>query len=513
MLSYALFYKPSVVNIYKLNLNSFNNNIRRPLPMKNKADKRVRIVSTLGPATRSLEMIEKLLLNGVNVFRLNFSHSEHHEHLEAYNNVREAAKKHNASVGVLADMQGPKLRVGKFKNDKATLQAGQTFILDLKDDLGDENRVKLPHKEIFAALQGNDVLLVDDGKIRLEVEEFGEDYAKTKVVVGGVISNSKGVNFPSGILQLSILTEKDLKDLEFALSLGVDYIGLSFIQTAEDVIRAKEIIKGRAKVVSKIEKPSALQFLAGIVKESDGIMVARGDLGVEVPVETVPVVQKQIIKECIKHNKPVIVATQMLDSMTNLPVPTRAEASDVANAVYDGADAVMLSGETTVGLYPVETVQTMARIINSVEVDEEYWDKIKARKQSAYQQHFSATKTSIGLSISYMANQISEMVGAKVIVAYSYHGTTINRISHQRPKVKILGVTDNPQLLNQSCLNWGVQSVLIEKATSFSEVVQFASGWLKDNGWVVTGDRIVVVASVPINEGGPCNSLKVEEIQ
>ena len=480
--------------------------------MSNKLDRRVKIVSTIGPASRSVEVLERLILAGVNLFRLNFSHSEYYEHEEAYHHIRSLSKKLNKPIAILADMQGPKLRVGKFKNDKALLKAGQKFILDLNEELGNDKRVMLPHKEIFDALKGNDVLLVDDGKIRLEVENFGHDYAETKVIVGGYISNFKGVNFPSGILKLSPLTPKDLKDLDFALSLGVDFIGLSFVQLPGDIEQARDIIKGRAKIISKIEKPVALEHISDIIRLSDGIMVARGDLGVEIPVEKVPVVQKQIIRECRKLTRPVIVATQMLDSMTNLPVPTRAEASDVANAVFDGADAVMLSGETAIGLYPEETVKTMVSIIKNVEADRNYWDIIQRSYSEISKDVFVDGSTRVGMSISSVAHEVSKLVGAKVIIAYSYNGTTINRISHQKPKANILGVTDNVDLLNQACLNWGVLSVYIEKARSFSEVADFATGWLEENGWVKKGDKIVMVASVPINEGGPCNSMRVIEI-
>jgi pyruvate kinase len=479
--------------------------------MKNEDNyKRVKIVATLGPATRSLDMIEKLYLTGVNVFRLNFSHSEYHEHKESYDNVRAVSKKYAANIGVFADLQGPKLRVGKFKEGKATLLVGQKFILDFKDELGDDKRVKLPHPEIFEALKEKDSLLIDDGKIRLVVDRCGPDFAETTVAVGGIISNSKGVNYPSGILKLSALTPKDLKDLDFALSLGVDYIALSFVQLPIDVEQARDIIKGRAKIISKIEKPSALEYIDEIIKVSDAIMVARGDLGVEIPAEKVPVAQKNIIRICRKYNKPVIVATQMLDSMTNMPIPTRAEASDVANAVFDGADAVMLSGETTVGLYPIETVQTMSNIIKQVEQDPYYWDNL----DSSYEKIISSSvsNTTTGMAIMHATKKIENLLNIKVIVAYSSKGVTINRISHQKPKAKILGITDNSNLVDQLALNWGVQPLLIEKVRSFSEVADFASDWLKKNNWVVEGDKIILIASIPINEGGSTNSLRIIEI-
>ncbi len=480
--------------------------------------KRVKIVSTLGPATRDIEMIEKLYLEGVNVFRLNFSHGAYEEQKYGYDNVRAIANKYNVSLAVLADMQGPKLRVGKFKEDKVELICNQKFRLDLKDELGDNTRVKLPHPQIFEAVKEGDSLLVDDGKIRLEVESFDKDFIETKVVVGGTISNAKGVNFPSGVLKLSSLTEKDIKDLEFALSIGVDYIGLSFVQLPSDVEYARGLIKGRAKIISKIEKPSAIEHIEEIVRVSDAIMVARGDLGVEIPTEKVPVMQKLIITECRRQSKPVIVATQMLDSMTYAPIPTRAEASDVANAVYDGADAVMLSGETTVGLYPVETVRTMSNIIKCVEADSLYWEKLEISNESIIKPCLDKSQKenymTIGRSVSIVAKQLSEVLEAKVVVAFSSSGVTANRISHQKPKAKMLTITDNPILYNQLALSWGMETVLSsEKITSFSEIVEVATSWLQENKWVSKSDKIVVVAGVPVTVGGITNTIRVVEIE
>lgn len=480
--------------------------------------KRVKIVSTLGPATRDLEMVEKLYLAGVNVFRLNFSHGSYEEQKMGYDNVRTVAKKYNDSIAVLADMQGPKLRVGKFKDDKAELVANQKFTLDLKDDLGDNTRVKLPHSQIFEAIKEGDSLLVDDGKIRLQVERYGSEFIETKVIIGGTISNSKGVNFPSGVLKISSLTEKDIKDLEFALSLGVDYIGLSFVQLPSDVEYARGLIKGKAKIISKIEKPSAVENIEGIVRESDAIMVARGDLGVEIPTEKVPVAQKLIIRECRKHSKPVIVATQMLDSMTYAPIPTRAEASDVANAVYDGADAVMLSGETTVGLYPVETVTTMANIIKSVEEDNLYWEMLETSRESILRPYLDKSikdnYLTIGRSISMVAEQLSEALDVKAIVSFSSSGITANRISHQKPKVKMLTITDKVSTYNQLALSWGVEPILSsDKITSFSEIVEIASSWLQQNKWVNKGDKVIVVAGVPVEATKNTNTIRVVEIE
>ncbi|MFL1780876.1 Pyruvate kinase [Candidatus Hepatincolaceae symbiont of Richtersius coronifer] len=483
----------------------------------NKESKRVKIVSTIGPVSRSFEMLEKLFLAGVNVFRLNFSHSNYEEHTESYNNIRAVSKKYGVPLSILADMQGPKLRVGKFKNKKEFLELEQKFILDLNEELGDTTRVCLPHPEIFEALKEGDSLLIDDGKIRLQVEQCGANYAETIVKAAGYISDKKGVNFPSGILKLSPLTEKDLKDLDFALNLGVDYIGLSFVQLSPDVEQARELIKGRAKIISKIEKPSAVENITSIIEASDGIMVARGDLGVEIPTEEVPVVQKMIIRECRRQSKPVIVATQMLDSMTNAPIPTRAEASDVANAVYDGTDAVMLSGETTVGEFPVETVNVMANIISSVENDPLYWDVLKTSYdhiiKSYLEKNPKEKHVSIGRAISIAAKEIADAVDAKVIVAFSFQGTTAHRISHQRPRAKILCITDNPVLYNQLNLGWGITPLLVETVSSFSEIADLASSWLKTNNWVKIGEKFLVVAGVPVGLGGITNSIRVLEME
>ncbi len=485
--------------------------------LNNQDYKRVKIVSSIGPASRKMDVIEKLFLAGVNVFRLNFSHSIYEEHKESYDNIRAVSKKYNTPVAVLADMQGPKLRVGKFKNGKEELVKGQKFTLDLQGELGDNTRATLPHPEIFEALKKGDQLLIDDGKIRLQVEKFGKDFAETQVMVAGTISNAKGVNFPSGVLNLSILPPKDLKDLEFALSLGVDYIGLSFVQLPSDVHYARDLIKGRAKIISKIEKPSALEHIVDIITASDGIMVARGDLGVEIPTQDVPVAQKRIIRECRRQSKSVIVATQMMDSMTNSPIPTRAEASDVANAVYDGADAVMLSGETTVGIYPVETVDTMSNIIKAVEADPLYWDVLDASlnhiNNTYLKQNPNNHCITTGRAIVVSAKKIAQEVGAKVIVAFSSKGTTVSRISHQRPNAKILAITDNSNLYNQLCLNWGVTPLLINPVSTFTEIVEISSVWLKDNKWVNIGDKIVVIAGVPVSVGGITNSIRVVEIE
>ena len=469
--------------------------------------KKVKIVSTLGPASKSPEMLEKLFNAGVNVFRLNFSHGSYEDHKENFDNIRKLEKKLNKPIAILGDLQGPKLRVGKFKDDKVLLEVGQSFVLDMQNELGDNTRVTLPHPQIFNAVKKGSFLLIDDGKIRLQVEDFTSEHMITKVIVGGYISNAKGVNFPSGILKISALTEKDLKDLNFMMEIGVDFVALSFVQLSEDVEHAKSIIKGRAKVISKIEKPSAVENISAIIDASDGIMVARGDLGVEVPIHTVPVIQKKIVKECRMKSKPVIVATQMLDSMINSPMPTRAEASDVANAVYDGADCVMLSAETTVGSYPEETVTVMSDIIKSVQGDETYWKIMETSNMK------SDVVDNLSESVASSVGHISKEINAKYIVAFSATGATINRVSRERPKAEIIAITNNYQLYNQSAINWGVKSLFVDSINSFSEVVDFIETYLTKEKLVVAGDRIVVVAGIPFNVGGVTNSIRVIEIK
>jgi pyruvate kinase len=334
--------------------------------------RKAKILATLGPASSSAEAIEALFRAGADVFRLNFSHGSHEDHKRRYDIIRGLEKKVGRPIGILADLQGPKLRVGQFAGGKVHLTVGAPLRFDLDPTPGNERRVCLPHPEVFAALKLGTDLLLDDGKVRLSVESHGSDWAETRVVVGGDLSDNKGLNLPNVTLPISPLTEKDRADLAFALQLGVDWIALSFVQRPEDVEEAKNLVGGRAWVMSKLEKPAAFEQLNRVVELSDAVMVARGDLGVECPPETVPILQKRVIRACLNAGTPVVVATQMLDSMVHSPVPTRAEASDVATAVFDGADAVMLSAETASGSYPVEAVTFMNRIIERVEQDEQY---------------------------------------------------------------------------------------------------------------------------------------------
>ncbi len=469
-----------------------------------------KIVSTLGPATSDKEKIKALALAGADVFRLNFSHGDISTHKKNVESIRAVSEELGYELGILADMQGPKLRVGQFKDASAILEKGATFRLDMDKTLGDKTRVNLPHSEIFAVMHKGMELLVNDGLIRLKVIDFGKDYADTEVTVGGIISDHKGVNVPGVTLPISSLTEKDLENLHAALQMEVDWIGLSFVQRPEDVIRAREIIGERAWIISKIEKPAAIEHLDKIIELSDGIMVARGDLGVEMPIETVPVLQKKIVYACRRAGKPVVVATQMLESMIKNPTPTRAEASDVATAVFDGADAVMLSGETAVGSYPVEAVHTMNQVIGNVEsipLYGEIMDLLKGRRDI-----FGADDNlKIDEAITASAREVARhLPGAVVIVTYTESGSTSLRAAKERPCLPILSITPYLAVARRMSLVWGVITHTVkEPLNTFDDVGKTAIKNVKDAGLAVTGDKIIVTAGIPFAHKGNTNTLHI----
>src|ERR1700674_2032856 len=395
--------------------------------------RKAKIVATLGPASASEEMIRSLFFAGVDVFRLNFSHGTHEQHRGRLQQIRNVERNVGRPIGVLADMQGPKLRVGTFAEGPVTLAPGSPFRLDLTDKPGDATRAYLPHPEIFAALKPGSNLLLDDGKLRLRVTRCTAEFAETEVLVGGPLSERKGVNVPDALLPVSALTDKDRRDLEFALELGVEWLALSFVQRPEDLDEARALAKGRARIMTKLEKPSAVERLDEIVEKSDAIMVARGDLGVELPAEKVPTIQRRIVRACRRQGKPVIVATQMLESMISSPVPTRAEASDVATAIYHGADAVMLSAESASGKYPLQAVQMMERIIKEVEHDPLYRSLIDA-------QHELPLNTP-GDAICAALRDVAQTIAAVVTVTYTTSGHTSLRARRQRPVAPILSIT------------------------------------------------------------------------
>ncbi|MBN9413222.1 MAG: pyruvate kinase [Candidatus Paracaedimonas acanthamoebae] len=443
-----------------------------------------KIVATLGPVSSSPEIIEQLFLKGVDVFRLNFSHGTHETHLKNYKIIRVLETKYGHPIGILQDLQGPKLRVGAFKEGKIDLKVGDYFRFDLDPTPGDFRRVNLPHPEIFAALKKETDLLLDDGKLRLKVQTHGPDFAEALVIVGGPLSNSKGVNVPDVTLPISALTEKDRKDLAFGLEMGVDWVALSFVQRPEDVIEVKSIIGNRASVIAKLEKPMAIEYLDDIVSVSDGIMVARGDLGVEMLPEAVPPLQKRIIRACRMSGKPVIVATQMLDSMVQLPTPTRAEASDVATAVYDGVDAVMLSAESASGAYAQEAVSMMNRIIESVEKDAYYHQQLKNSRTP-----WQSTSSD---AITAAARQVAETIEAKAIVTLTTTGATTFRAARERPSTPILSLTPNPQVARLLSLVWGTHPIEMQEFDSIIEIDIRVSHLAMQNEFARKGDNLVL---------------------
>ncbi len=467
---------------------------------------RTKIVATLGPASSTPETIEALFKAGVDMFRMNFSHGDHDDHRQRYEIVRELEKSVGRPIAVLADLQGPKLRVGIFADGSAELAPRRSFRLDLDGSPGDDRRVALPHREIFQALRKGSELLLDDGRIRLRVSKCGEDFAETKVVTGGTLSDRKGVNVPGVVLPLSPITKKDRSDLRFALKLGVDWVALSFIQRPEDIAEARKLIGGRAAIMAKLEKPAALEHLDGIVAQCDGIMVARGDLGVEIPPEEVPVIQKRILRACRQLGRPVVVATQMLESMVHAPTPTRAEASDVATAVYDGADAVMLSAETAAGDYPVEAAAIMGRIVGSVELDPLYW-----KIQEAERVEPEATSAD---AISAAARQVAHTVSARGIVTYTASGSTTLRIARERPDVPIMGLTPILATARRLSVVWGVQPVhTAADVRSFPEMEKKAAAAVLARDFAEADDRIVITAGVPFGTPGTTNILRIARVK
>jgi pyruvate kinase len=467
--------------------------------------KKVKIVATLGPSTNTPETISELFYAGADVFRLNFSHGTHEDHRKNCEIIRDLEAQTNTPIAVLADLQGPKLRVGIFENDYIELKAGDKFTVDLSNEIGTQERVNLPHPEIFKALEVGTELLMNDGRIRLKVQECTDNYAITEVITGGKLSNHKGVNVPNVTLPISALTDKDKKDLEAALEMGADWIALSFVQRPSDILEAQELIAGRAHLISKLEKPEAIDHLEDIIDLSDAIMIARGDLGVETPPESVPILQKRIIHACRESGKPVIVATQMLESMVNAPAPTRAEASDVATAVYDGTDAVMLSEETAAGQYPLNAVTIMTKIINNVETDPYFWKSIA---HSRVRPHHSPEE-----AITAGARQIAETIEAGAIVTYTTSGSTTLKASRERPNAIILGLTPSTDVARMLCLAWGVHSVEICGLTSFSDIESKAIEYALSTEIVAAGDRLVLTAGIPFGVPGTTNTIRIATVK
>lgn len=463
--------------------------------------RKTKIVATLGPASSTAEMVRQLFEAGVDVFRLNFSHGSHEDHKKRIDLIRALEKDAGRPIGVFADLQGPKLRLGVFKDGGVDIHKGMRITLDSNPAEGDAKRVHLPHPEIIEALKvGSDVLL-DDGKVHLRVVEKGADFVTCEVVAGKRLMDRKGVNLPDVILNVSPLTPKDRKDLEAALAMGVDWIALSFVQRPDDVAEARKLIGDRAKIIVKLEKPSAIEFVDQIVALTDAVMLARGDLGVEIPAERVPSVQKHVVRVAREAGKPIIIATQMLESMITSPRPTRAEASDVATAIYDGTDAVMLSAETASGDYPVEAVTIMDKIAVNVEQDGLYRKIMDAEHPDP--EHTPSD------AITAAATQVAHVISAAAIVNYTMSGSTALRTARERPRVPILCLTENMTVARRLQLSYGVHAIHTADVDNFSDMVEKACALSKEHGIAQSGQRLVITAGVPFGTPGSTNSLRV----
>ncbi|HYD17455.1 MAG TPA: pyruvate kinase [Patescibacteria group bacterium] len=470
-----------------------------------KRNRKTKIVATLGPASSTPEMVRTLYETGVDVFRLNFSHGNHEDHQKRITIIRDLEKECGCPIGVFADLQGPKLRLGTFKDGPVDIEKGMRIRLDSDPAPGDKTRVCLPHPEVMEVLvEGADVLL-DDGKVHLHVIKKGPDWVDTEVVAGKRLSDRKGVNLPNVILKQNVITDKDRRDLEAACNMGADWIALSFVQRPEDVAEARKLVNGRAKIISKLEKPSAITHLQAIIDLSDALMVARGDLGVELPAEKVPALQKRIIHAAREAGKPVIVATQMLESMINSPRPTRAEASDVATAIYDGTDAIMLSAETASGEYPVEAVSIMDRIAVDVEQDELYRRIMDA-------EHPDPDKTSPD-AITAAASTVASTISAAAIVNYTSSGSTALRTARERPAVPILCLTSDPIVARRLQLSYGIYPVHTEDVDNFGDVVKKACKLSTEHKIAERGQRLVITAGVPFGTPGSTNSLRIAWVE
>lgn len=463
-----------------------------------------KIVATLGPASAEENKIRSLFEAGVDVFRLNFSHGTHADHAARMETIRKLEKEYDWPVGVIADMQGPKLRIGAFSKGRIDLHEGMRLRFDSDDSPGNESRVCLPHPEVMRVLEEGAEVLLDDGKVRVRVLHKGTDFLDVEVRAGSALSSNKGFNVPGVVLPVPALTEKDRKDLEAALAMGANWIAQSFVQQAEDAKEAKALIAGRAGLIAKIEKPSALDNLDAIIEVADGIMLARGDLGVEIPPEDVPAVQKRIVRQVRYAGKPVIVATQMLESMIENPRPTRAEASDVATAVYDGTDAVMLSAETAAGAYPVESVTIMDRICQRTEADATYRRIIDSDHPD--------TEADPSDAITVAASYVARDIGAACIANYTTSGSTTRRTARRRPDVPILCLTQNMETARALALSYGVRAVHITDVTSLAETVDRARGIVLEKGFAHKGQRIVLTAGVPFGTPGTTNALRIVDV-
>ena len=470
--------------------------------------KKTKIVATLGPASSDKETLRQMFLSGLNVCRLNFSHGSHEDHAAVVKTIRELNDETGLNVAILADLQGPKIRTNEMENNGVELVNGSIVTIGIEKVVGTAQRFSINYEKLPQDVQAGERILLDDGKLALEVVQTdGKKEFTAKVIHGGILSSKKGVNFPNTRISMPSLTPKDLEDLDFALAQDVDWIGLSFVRSARDIIELKQIIatkNAKAKVIAKIEKPEAIDDIDEIIRESDGLMVARGDLGVEVPFQKVPLIQKMLIKKCITHAKPIIVATQMMETMINNITPTRAEVNDVANAVLDGADAVMLSGETSVGKFPIEVIKTIANIVTEMEQFEGIYNKeeLPERNQARF----------ITDSICFNACRLSQRVEANAILTMSFSGYTAYKIASQRPKSTIFVFTSNQQILTQLNLVWGVRAFYYDKQISTDHTIADIKYLLKKENLLNEGDLVINVASIPLEELGSSNMLKLSYV-
>lgn len=468
--------------------------------------RRTKIIATFGPSCKNEETIRKLIKSGVNIFRFNFSHSSADEHINNARIVRKIAMDMGVRIAFLQDLAGPKIRIGKIKNDKAVLKDDQIFRITTREIEGNEEIVSVNFKEILNYVQKNDIILIAEGTIVLKVIEVNEDEIITKVLKGGEISSNKGLNLPFKEIDVSALTEKDLEDIRKGIEFGFDYIAVSFVQKPSDIELVRYYLRkfgSLSKIIAKIEKPSAVMRIEDIIEISDGIMIARGDLGIEFPIEELPIIQKKFIKLCIQKGKPVITATQMLESMINNPSPTRAEVTDVANAVIDGSDALMLSGETAIGSYPVEAVSIMDKIIRKVEGSIDY---------SRPPFRVSQTQLDIGDAVAFAAYELSKFSNAKSIVAYTFSGDTAKRVAKFRPSVPIVAITPNEFVANQLVLSWGIIPIVSEMVNSFEEMVNIARIKVKELGLVKELSKIVIIAGLPLKVPGNTNLIHLTDV-
>jgi pyruvate kinase len=463
--------------------------------------RRTKIVATLGPASSERSMIAALFRAGADVFRINMSHTSHDRMRELVSTIRSVEEEFGRPIGILVDLQGPKLRVGQFEGGPVVLPNGATFTFDTDKTPGNVSRVHLPHPEIFESIQPGHSLLLDDGKVRLTATEVSEGKIVTRVEVGGNLSDRKGVSLPDTTIPFSALAPKDRSDLEAALDTGIDWVALSFIQRPEDIAEAKKITRGRAAVMAKIEKPQAVTRLDEILEISDSLMVARGDLGVEMPLERVPGVQKYMTRSSRRAGKPVVVATQMLESMINSPVPTRAEVSDVATAIFEGADAVMLSAESAAGKFPVEAVATMNRIAEEVENDPLHQSIMQAQRADP-----EATGAD---AIAAAARQIAETLELAALICWTFSGSTALRVARERPGPPTVAISPNVATARRLSLIWGVHCIVAEDAHDQDDMVERACRLAFKDGFARAGQRVIVVAGVPLGTPGATNMLRI----